>query len=126
MIAILSQILPLNDSEIITIRHMKHLRVVEISTVFVGYLLLVLLKYHYKTIIYIFWIGTMLSFMMESYLLFTKIRPSGFDLLLYDSLILTNQGIPYLFVFFDKILPKLREVIKNRKVVTEEIVEIAK
>ncbi|MHA2087664.1 MAG: hypothetical protein ACW972_05280, partial [Promethearchaeota archaeon] len=115
LIAGLSQILPLNDTEIITVRHMQQLRIVEISTVIIGYLLLIVLRYPYKTILYIFWVGTMLSFMMESYLLFTQIRPSGFELLLYDSLILTNQGIPYLFVIVDKILPKLKELIANRK-----------
>ncbi|MFX1281864.1 MAG: hypothetical protein ACFFA3_21115 [Promethearchaeota archaeon] len=125
MIATLSQILPLNDLEITTIRHMKHLRIVEISVVILGYLLLMFLRYNYKTILYIFWVGTMLSFMMESYLLFTGIRTSGWELLLYDSLILTNQGIPYLYVFFDKILPKLKKLISNRKKIKEEIVEVA-
>lgn len=124
MIATLSQILPLNDIEITTIRHMRHLRIVEISVVVFGYLLLLFLGYNYRTILYIFWVGTMLSFMMESYLLFTGIRTSGFELLLYDSLILTNQGIPYVYVIVDKIVPKLREMIKNRRKVKEEIVEI--
>jgi hypothetical protein len=62
---------------------------------------------------------------MESYLFFTNIRPSGIELLLYDSLILTNQGIPYLFIIFDKILPKLREKIMNQKKAKEENIEIA-
>ncbi len=124
MIATLSQILPLNDIEITTIRHMKHLRIVEISVVILGYLLLLFLGYNYKKILYIFWVGTMLSFMMESYLLFTGIRSSNIELLLYDSLILTNQGIPYIYVIVDKIVPKLREMIKNRRNAKEEIVEI--
>ncbi|MFW9878007.1 MAG: hypothetical protein ACFFG0_33405, partial [Candidatus Thorarchaeota archaeon] len=64
-------------------------------------------------------------FMMESYLLFTGIRPSGFDLLLYDSLILTNQGIPYLYIIFDKIIPKIKERIIDRKDIKEEIVEVS-
>ncbi|MFX1343792.1 MAG: hypothetical protein ACFFAI_01705 [Promethearchaeota archaeon] len=125
IIASLSQVLPLNDTEIITIRHMKHLRIVEISTVIIGYSLLVILRYDYKKIFFIFWVGTMLSFMMESYLLFTGIRPSGFDLLLYDSLILTNQGIPYLYIIFDKIIPKIKERIIDRKNIKEEIVEVS-
>jgi len=78
-----------------------------------------------KTILFVFWVGFMLSFMMESYLLFTNIRPSGFELLLYDSLILTNQGIPYLFVIFDKIIPKIRDLIINRKNLKEETIEVA-
>lgn len=124
LIASLSQILPLNDTEITTIRHMKRLRIFEISTVVIGYLLLFILGYNYKKIIFIFWVGTMLSFMMESYLLFTGIRPSGFDLLLYDSLILTNQGIPYLYVIFDKIIPKIKERILNRENIREESIEV--
>jgi len=124
IIASLSQILPLNDTEITTIRHMKHLRIVEISIVVIGYLLLVILGYNYKKIIFIFWVGTMLSFMMESYLLFTGIRPSGFDLLLYDSLILTNQGIPYLYIIFDKIIPKIKERMLNRENIGEESIEV--
>jgi hypothetical protein len=124
IIAGLSQILPLNNTEIITIRHMKNLRIVEISTVIIGYLLLFILGYNYKRIIFIFWVGTMLSFMMESYLLFTGIRPSGFDLLLYDSLILTNQGIPYLYIIFDKIIPNLKERVLNRKNIREETIEV--
>ncbi len=122
LIASLSQILPLIDLEIITIRHMQSLRVVEIATVVCGYLLLIFLRYNYKTILFIFWVGFMLSFMMESYLLLTQIRPSGFELLLYDSFILTNQGIPYLFVIFDKILPKLRDFLRKSK---EEIIEVS-
>jgi hypothetical protein len=125
LIASLSQLIPLNDTNILTIRHMKHLRFVEISTVIIGYLMLIFLKYNYKTIIFIFWVGTMLSFMMESYLFITQIRPwNGLDLLIYDSLILTNQGIPYLYVIFDKILPKLSDLRRNRKKRKEEVVEI--
>lgn len=124
VIAGLSQILPLNDTEIITIRHMKHLRIVEISTVIIGYLLLLILGYSYKRIIFIFWVGVMLSFMMESYLLFTGIRPSGIDLLVYDSLILTNQGIPYLYIIFDRIIPKMKEKILNRKNIREKTIEV--
>lgn len=124
-IASLSQILPLIDLEIITVRHMQSLRVVEITTVVCGYLLLVILRYNYKTILFVFWVGFMLSFMMESYLLLTQIRPSGFELLLYDSLVLTNQGIPYLFIIFDKILPKIRNLISNRKNLDDEIIELA-
>ncbi|MFX1365609.1 MAG: hypothetical protein ACFFCE_06420 [Promethearchaeota archaeon] len=122
--ASLSQILPLLDLEITTVRHMRSLRIVEIITVLCGFLLLIVLRYDYKTILYIFWIGFMLSFMMESYLLITQMRPSGVELLLYDSLILTNQGVPYLFVFFDKVLPKIKEIILNRKDLKDEKVEL--
>ncbi len=121
--ASLSQFLPLLDLEITTIRHMRNLRIVEIITVICGFLLLIFLRYDYKTILFIFWTGFMLSFMMESYLLITRIRPSGFELLLYDSLILTNQGVPYLYIFFDKILPKIKERILKNWISKDEKIE---
>ena len=124
LVAFLSQIIPFIDLEIITIRHMRSLRIVEILTVIFGYLLLIILKYNYKTILFIFWVGTMLSFMMESYLLFTRIRPSGYELLLYDSLILTNQGVPYLFVIFDKIFPKIKKLFSRHTNTKEKPLEI--
>ncbi|MFW9987733.1 MAG: hypothetical protein ACFFC3_03680 [Candidatus Odinarchaeota archaeon] len=123
--ASLSQILPFLDLEITTNRHMRSLRIVEIVTVIIGFLLLIFLKYDYKTILFIFCIGFMLSFMMESYLLITRMRPSGFELLLYDSLILTNQGIPYLYVFFDKILPKIKDTILKNWISKDEKIDKA-
>jgi hypothetical protein len=53
------------------------------------------LRYKLTTVLYVFWIGCILTFMMESALLLTGIRPSGLQVLAYETLILTNQGVPY-------------------------------
>ena len=45
--------------------------------------------------------------MMEFSLLVSGIRPANLTLLAYETLILTNQGIPYLYVIKTKILPLL-------------------
>ncbi len=31
------------------------------------------------------------------------------ELLIYNTLVLINQGIPYIYVFLDKILPQIKE-----------------
>ena len=51
---------------------------------------------------------------MASALLLTGIGPSGWETLLYETLILTNQGVAYLYVMWDKILPALGRRIAVR------------
>jgi len=82
---------------------------VQILVVIVGYIALLVLKYDLRTILYVFWIGCMLAFMMEFSLLVSRIRPMDPRLLAYETLILTNQGIPYVYIIWSKILPRLRE-----------------
>jgi hypothetical protein len=45
--------------------------------------------------------------MMEFPLAVTGIRPSGVKPFVYETLILFNQGVPYLFIVYDKILPRM-------------------
>jgi len=42
-----------------------------------------------------------------SALLLADIQPSGLQVLAYETLILTNQGVPYLYVIWEKIVPAL-------------------
>jgi hypothetical protein len=54
--------------------------------------------------------------MMEFSLLVTGVRPPKVDVLVYETLILTNQGIPYLYVIREKILPWLvRDRVQERR-----------
>ena len=109
IVPILSNLIPLYDVEITTVRYMASIRWWEIIIAAVGYILLIVLKYDYKTILYVFGVGCMLGFMMEFSLWVTGIRPSGLDLLIYDTIVLINQGVPYVYVFLDKILPQIKE-----------------
>lgn len=109
LVPIISNLIPLNDVEITTVRYMADIRWLEITAATTGYILLIALKYDYKTILYVFGVGCMQGFTMEFCLWITGIRPSGLDLLIFDTLVLMNQGVPYIYVFLDKILPQIKE-----------------
>ena len=46
--------------------------------------------------------------MMEFSLFVSKIRPTDIKVLAYETLVLTNQGIPYLWVIKEKVLPAVQ------------------
>jgi hypothetical protein len=107
-IPVLSRLIPLMDEQIMTVRHMQSQVWIQIVVVLAGYAVLIALGYSWRTIGYVLWVGCMLSFMMESALLVSGVRPPSIKVLIYETVILTNQGIPYLCVIRDKILPALR------------------
>jgi hypothetical protein len=104
VVPVVSSLIPLNDDPVMTVRHMESQVGFQIGTVVVGYLLLGLLKYEWRTMGYLFCVGCTLGFMMESPLMISKIRPASPGLLVYETVILFNQGVPYLYVIWDKAL----------------------
>lgn len=115
LIPFASRWISLVDDPITTVRHMSSRVWVHISVVIGGYLALIALGYDLKTLLYVFWVGCMLAFMMEFALLVSGIRSTNIALLVYETLILTNQGIPYLYVIRDRIVPLLCERVAARK-----------
>jgi hypothetical protein len=103
-IAFLSQLIPLNDATITTIRHMSNLRNLRIFLVLIGYALLFILKYDWKKITYLFFIGFLIHFMMEFSLFISGIRPGSFLILFENSLIEFNMGVPFFYLLYDKYL----------------------
>ncbi len=114
LIALLSQIIPLNDSTIVTVRHMSNLRFLRIVIVLIGYSLLFAFKYDWKKIIYLFFIGFLVHFMMEFSLLITGIRPGSLLILLENSLVEFNMGVPFFYLIYDKWLKKKFKSFKLR------------
>ncbi|MHA1718675.1 MAG: hypothetical protein ACTSWX_11835 [Promethearchaeota archaeon] len=115
LIPFISLLIPLNDTMVISLRHMESQFITQIVVVLIGYLLMILLyctklfhSFDPKVIFYIFGVGCFQAFAMEFPLWISNIRPSGVDLLIYEVLILTNQGAPYLYIVWDKILPALK------------------
>ncbi len=106
LVAFLSQLIPLNDSSINIVRHMSDFRFWRIAIVFIGYGLLFVLKYDWKKILYLFFIGFLVHFMMEFSLLINGIRPGSFLILLENSLIEFNMGVPFFYLLYDKFLKK--------------------
>jgi hypothetical protein len=116
LVPVASILIHLDDEPIMTVRHMDGQVWIQVAMVIVGYLLLFLLKYDCKTILYVFWIGSMLAFMMEFSLLICNIRPADIKVLIYSTLFLTNQGIPYLYLIWDKVIPMFQRNLIARKV----------
>ncbi|MHA1728049.1 MAG: hypothetical protein ACTSWY_04895 [Promethearchaeota archaeon] len=117
LIPFISNIVKINDSSIRTVRYMENLIWVQILSVIIGYFVLIIFKYDLKTLLYVFWIGCMLAFMMEFSLWINGIRPMSIDVLIFDTLILTNSGVPYLYLLWDKIFPVLKRIIISRKAI---------
>ena len=109
-----SQWIPLADMPIMTNRHMSSRVWLHVTVVVVGYVVLFLLGYDWKTVLYVFWAGCMLSFAMEFALFISGIRPTDVTFLVYETLILFNLGVPYLFIIDDKILPLLSRRLAAR------------
>ena len=112
LIPLFSLIIPLNDTPVISIRYMDTQMIAWTINLLVGYLFLFLIygtkkfgSRKPKTILYVFIAGCIGAFFMEFPLLIFGIRPTGVLVLLYNVLFMLNQGAPYLYVLYDKILP---------------------
>ena len=111
-VAFLSQWVSLDDDPITTVRHMSDLRIFRIGIVIVGYGILFLFKYDWRKILFLFSVGFLIHFMMEFVLLISGIRPGSSLVLLENSLIEFNMGVPFFFLLYDKFLRK-RLVVSN-------------
>ncbi len=108
LIAALSQFVHINDAEIVVMRHMSNLRFLRVFVVLIGYSLLFILKYNWKKIIYLFFIGFLVHFMMEFALGITNIRLDSLLVLPENSLIEFNMGVPFFFLIYDKLLKRTK------------------
>ena len=97
------------------LRHMASQVWLQIVVVLAGYVMLAWLRYDLKTILYVFSVGCALSFMMEFSLLMTRVRPQSVRVLIYETLVLTNQGVPYFFVIRDRIVPWIARGLAARR-----------
>lgn len=110
----ISLLLPIDDRLVETVRHMDTQMVVWIINVIVGYIILSIVygteKFNSKNpkiIGYVFIVGCLQSFYMEFPLFISGIRPTGVLFLIYEIFFLVNQGAPYIYIIWDKIIPKL-------------------
>ncbi len=106
LVALSSQLISINDASIAIVRHMSNLRILRMAIFLIGYSLLFALKYDFKKILYLFFIGFLIHFMMEFSLLITNIRPSSFLILLENSLVEFNMGVPFFYLIYDKLVKK--------------------
>ncbi|MHA1686732.1 MAG: hypothetical protein ACTSYD_10050 [Candidatus Heimdallarchaeaceae archaeon] len=122
-IALLSQWIPIDDRIISIYRDMQNSRLTQILMVIGGYALLLILrllkwkpmeKIDWKYFLFLFAVGIFIHFSMESTLLIAGIRPLKWDVLVFDSLVEFNSGIPYLFMAWS-----ILEYLQHKKVPAE-------
>ena len=126
LIPFLSFGIPLNDTLVESVRYMDTQMVAWWINILVGYFILFLIygtnKFKSKKpkiILLVFIVGCTNGFFMEFPLLISGIRPTGVLYLLYDVFLMFNQGAPYLYIAYDKVLPWL--VVKTKKKTLKEI-----
>jgi hypothetical protein len=114
--------IPLNDTIVYTIRYMDSQMVIWIVNFITGYFILFLIygtnkfgSKNLKIVLHVFLVGCTGAFFMEFPLLISGIRPTGILFLIYDTLLMFNQGAPYLYIAYDKVLPWLVAKIKNKR-----------
>lgn len=105
LVAGLSQWITLDDTTITTAREMGSLHFIGIIAAMVGYWILYYLRYDNEIIIYVFFVACLQGFIMEFYLWIFQIRPSGFDVVVFDTFVLINQGMPYMVILLDIFVP---------------------
>ncbi len=115
---ILSNLLPLNDTPVYCVRHMDTQMSAWIGNAIAGYILLgiiygtnVIKRKNPKIIFYVFIIGCVESFYMEFPLFIWGIRPTNIPFLIFEIFFLFNQGAPYLYILWDIIFPRLKEIL---------------
>ncbi len=111
--ALISQHAGIDDRTIDIGRDMSNARIIQIAMVAGGYLLLLVLKYAWRPMksltfprmLYLFLVGMLVHFGMEITLLASGIRPAEnyVDVLLFNSLLEFNMGIPILYVLWTAI-----------------------
>lgn len=106
---LLSALLSINDTPVEAVRYMNSQFPVWIINLFIGYgLLLVVYRNNLALVGRILGIGVLGALIMELPLYLFRIRPTGILFVIFEGFFLLNQGVPYLFLTFDKIIPAVQ------------------
>lgn len=109
LIPLLSFYVGLDDTPVQAVRHMDSQFPFWIVNLFVGYgLLLIIYRKNLALVLRIFILGIIGALIMELPLYLFGIRPTGILFLIFEGFFLLNQGVPYLFIAVDKIIPACR------------------
>ncbi len=107
LIPLLSILLPTNNVMVETVRHTSSN--IWLINLLIGYgLLFLVYRRELATVGKVSLIGMLGALIMEVPLFVFSIRPTGIGFILLEAVFLLNQGVPYLFLVWDKVLPKLK------------------
>ena len=126
LLPFLMYLIPLNNTQIYTVRHMDTQIMVWVVNVIVGYTILALIygtplirkikpeaKNQKQVILYVLIVGCLESLFMEFPLFISGIRPTDPVFLIIEIFLLVNQGAPYLFIAYDIVLPFAAKGVKR-------------
>lgn len=99
-VSLLSHYAALDDRSIETIRHMGNLRVWRVVVLLIGYGVLYWKKVSRAELFYIFFLGFWVHFSMEASLWLAGIRPGALGVLIENSLIEFNMGMPWFYIIY--------------------------
>jgi hypothetical protein len=103
---LLSILLSINDTPVQAVRYMNSQFTGWIINLIIGYgLLAVVYRKNLAWVAYLLGIGVLGAFIMEIPLYAFGIRPTGILFIIFEGFFLLNQGVPYLFLTVDKIIP---------------------
>lgn len=104
---LLSMLLPINNTIVETVRHTGSQ--IWLANLIIGYgLLFVVYRKELQTVGRVFLIGIVGTLIMEIPLYLFGVRPTGIGFILFEAVFLLNQGVPYVFLIWDKVLPRLK------------------
>jgi hypothetical protein len=106
---LLSFLFMFDDTPVEAVRHMDSQFPYWILNLFIGYgLLLVIYRKNLALVFRIFILGLVGALIMELPLYLFGIRPTGILFVIFEGFFLLNQGVPYLFITIDKVIPALQ------------------
>ncbi len=114
LVPLLSILLNIDSKIVETVRHMNSQYIVWIINFIIAFALLsIIYRKNLKLVFNIFLIGVVGSLVMELPLYIFGIRPMTAGVLVFDAIFMLNQGVPYLFLVFDKLLPYFSKKFKS-------------
>ncbi len=106
---LLSFLLIFDETTVEAVRHMDSQFPFWILNLFIGYgLLLIIYRKNLALVLRILILGVVGALIMELPLYLFGIRPTGILFVVFEGFFLLNQGVPYLFITVDKIIPALQ------------------
>lgn len=106
LVPLLSFLLSIDDTPVQAVRYMNSQFTGWIVNLFIGYgLLAIVYRKNLARVAYLLGIGALGAFVMEVPLYVFGIRPTGILFIIFEGFFLLNQGVPYLFLTVDKIIP---------------------
>jgi hypothetical protein len=114
LVPLLSIILNIDNSLVHAVRHMNSQYLGWIINFIIGFgILIFIYRKNIHLVGKLFLVGVIGSLIMEAPLYLFGIRPMTFSVLIFDAIFMLNQGVPYLFLVFDKVIPF---VIRKRSI----------